>query len=373
MSMYQMNDHDLEHVAPVTFAGENILERQDLQRLLRDSVDVIVPGGLVIAEEYSDWDSKRRIDLLCVDEHANLVVVELKRGQTGGLMELQAIRYAAMVSQMTFRRAVNAYERYLSARGIERDAGQDILDHLGWEQPDEERFGQEVRIVLVAAGFSTELTTAVLWLNERAMDIQCVRLVPYVLGNNRYVHVDRVIPLPEAETYQVRMQEKSTGVRVSRQENKEFSGYWFVNIGEGDGPENTRSWSDCRRYGFVSAGGKVGRQLRRLSVGDRVFAYRNGHGYVGAGVVTHTRTPWEKFHSPSEKRLLVELPLECLREVNVSNPDREHCVGISWVRTVELDEAIKADARLAIACQIYGDDIPRTLLDRFEITEAEWE
>jgi RecB family endonuclease NucS len=44
-----------------------------------------------MAEEFSDWqDRSRRIDLLCLDTDANLVVVELKRTNDAGHMELQA-------------------------------------------------------------------------------------------------------------------------------------------------------------------------------------------------------------------------------------------------------------------------------------------
>jgi len=45
------------------------------------------------------------------------VVIELKRTEDGGHMELQAIRYAAMVSAMTFDGAVEIYGRYLRERG----------------------------------------------------------------------------------------------------------------------------------------------------------------------------------------------------------------------------------------------------------------
>ena len=84
------------------FAAAGFSERNDLQRLLRDRIEILSPDTLVIAEEFSHWDdSKRRIDLLGVDRDAKLVVIELKRTEDGGHMELQALRYAAMVSTMT--------------------------------------------------------------------------------------------------------------------------------------------------------------------------------------------------------------------------------------------------------------------------------
>ena len=69
------------------------------KKLLRHNIELLVPDAMVLAEEFGDWqDSRRRIDLLCLDRDAGLVVVELKRTEDGGHMELQAIRYAAMVS-----------------------------------------------------------------------------------------------------------------------------------------------------------------------------------------------------------------------------------------------------------------------------------
>jgi RecB family endonuclease NucS len=85
-----------------------------LQRLLKDNIAVVAPGVLVISEEFGEWDdSKRRIDLPGIDQDAKLVVSELKRDEDGGHMELQAIRYAAMVSRMTFQRAVKTYQHFL--------------------------------------------------------------------------------------------------------------------------------------------------------------------------------------------------------------------------------------------------------------------
>ena len=94
------------------------------------------------------------------------MVIELKRTEHGGHMELQAIRYAAMISTLTFDKLVTIYERYLNDNGIEQDATESLLEFLDWNEPDEEQFGQEVKTVLASAEFSKELTTSVMWLND---------------------------------------------------------------------------------------------------------------------------------------------------------------------------------------------------------------
>ena len=148
MALYEIGPDNMLSLPTVSFAGVGVRERSDLQRLLRRQIEIIVPDGMVITEEFWDWeDSKRRIDLLVLDKHANLVVVELKRTDDGGHMELQAIRYAAMVSTLTFQQAVTAYRSYLSKVGLDRDAEDDILTFLEWTEPDERRFAQQVRQV----------------------------------------------------------------------------------------------------------------------------------------------------------------------------------------------------------------------------------
>ena len=141
----------------------------------------------VVAEEFGDWeDSRRRIDLLAVDKNANLVVIELKRTTDGGHMELQSVRYASMVSTMTFGRAVQIHAEFLGRLGEKpEEAQQRLLEFLGLEEPDEAAFAADVRIILVSEDFGKELTTAVLWLRDHDIDICCVRLHPYQNGTTK--------------------------------------------------------------------------------------------------------------------------------------------------------------------------------------------
>jgi hypothetical protein len=57
--------------------------------------------------------------------------------------------------------------------------------------------------------FSKEITTSVLWLNEHALDIRCVRLRPYALEARVLLDVQQVIPLPEADAYTVQLKKKA--------------------------------------------------------------------------------------------------------------------------------------------------------------------
>src|SRR5690606_3223479 len=162
------------------FSELGLQERRDIQAVLKSRIDVVSPDTLVVAEEFGDWeDSKRRIDLLGIDKNANLVVIELKRTEDGGHMELQAIRYASMVSTLTFSRLVPIYESFLAANKIDKDATKSLLEFLEWAEPNEDAVAQDVKIVLASAEFSKELTTAVMWLNDYGLDIRCVRMHPY--------------------------------------------------------------------------------------------------------------------------------------------------------------------------------------------------
>src|SRR5947208_342385 len=143
MALYEITSENLKPVDPTTFDQAGLRERADLQRLLRKKIDVILPDTLVIAEEFGEWDeSKRRIDLLGLDKDANLVVIELKRTEDGGHMDLQAIRYAAMVSSMTFERLVGVYEDHLRRLNKTADARGSLLEFLAWDEVEPERFAR---------------------------------------------------------------------------------------------------------------------------------------------------------------------------------------------------------------------------------------
>ena len=218
MPLYEMTASSFRAFPEQSFMDMGIGERSDIQRLLRTQIEVLGDDLYVLSEEFAEWDdSKRRIDLLAIDKQAQIVVIELKRTQDGGHMELQAIRYASMVAAMTFQRAVEIHEVFLDRMGQPSvDARERMLHFLSWTDPNEDVFASDVRIVLVSEGFSKELTTAVLWLRDREIDIRCIRLRPYRADAKTLIDVQQVIPLPEAQDYMIRIREKEQQERRSR-------------------------------------------------------------------------------------------------------------------------------------------------------------
>jgi hypothetical protein len=233
MALFEISGAGLQPIPLGTFGNLGLRERTDIQRAVRTHIEAITPGvrTKLLAEEFGDWaGANRRIDLLCVDENANLVVVELKRDE-GAHMDLQALRYAAMISTMRFEQAVAAHRKYLTDNGSGEDPEQAIREFL---EVDEGPivFTDTVRIVLASANFSSELTTAVLWLNKQGkMDIRCVQMRPHAVDSRVLLDVQQVIPLPEAAQYTVAFREKSIEQDNARNTTRDSTRY-DVTIGE---------------------------------------------------------------------------------------------------------------------------------------------
>lgn len=273
MTLYRLGNDSLEAVSQTSYQSEGVMERSTLQRLLRDQITVIDKDLFVLSEEFDNWENSRlRIDLLCIDRDARLVVIELKRTDDGGRMELQALRYAAMISTMTFKHAVDNHQKYLSRRGLDGDAEEALLNFLGWEDIRESDFGNEVRIFLVAAEFSTEITTTALWLSKYGLDVRCVRIKPYKLNTDVLVDVQQIVPLPEAAEYQVRIREKAQEERKAREAERDV-GRFELTIGD-----QVRSNLPKRRliYEVVAEALKRGADPQKILDGNRFWIIVDG-------------------------------------------------------------------------------------------------
>lgn len=330
--MYKVDllNKKLIELSTTSFSELGMKERFDIEEWIEKTPSILGEDLLVIAKELI-LPSGRRLDLLCIDKEANLVIIELKRDDSGSEVDWQAIKYTSYCSNFTPDEIYQYYAAYV--RVSELEAQKKIEEFIS---ADIENLNNKQRIILVSKEFNSEVISSVLWLREYSIDIQCIRITPFIDENKElFINAEIIIPLPEARDYI----EKKEVKRIKSEFQTEWTGFWFVNVGESD----HRNWIDNIKYSYLSAGqGRwYSEALKRLNLGDKVYAYMKGYGYVGFGEVIKEATPIKDFFVESYSRPLLELPLTSKSpDANKDNLEKcEWCVGINWFKTFKKEEA----------------------------------
>jgi len=194
-----------------SFTGLNIWERQHIEEWIRTNPEMLGEDLLVVSIEFDRFsNSSDRLDVLALDRSGNLVVIELKRDSAAGYADLQAIRYAAMVSSMTVEVLIPYYiayrKKYYEETLSEGEAQDQIVEFV--ESDSFSELSNKPRIILCSEGFSQEITATVLWLRESDIDISCVKITPYKVDEKVIIVPKVVIPLEEAKQYLIDIKRK---------------------------------------------------------------------------------------------------------------------------------------------------------------------
>jgi hypothetical protein len=129
-----------------------------------------------------------------------------------------------MISSMTPDQIYETYSKYLEKRGIPGlNAKEEINKFILEEYLGD--IGNGIKIILASSEFDKEITSTILWLNTFKMAIKCFRLKPYKLEEKILLEVQQVIPLPEAEEYQVKISLKSEQQKSIKESEKDYTRY----------------------------------------------------------------------------------------------------------------------------------------------------
>lgn len=198
-------------IAESSFIGLNIWERQHIEEWIRTNPEMLGEDLLVVSTEFDRFtNSNDRLDILALDRSGNLVVIELKRDSAAGYADLQAIRYAAMVSSMTIEVLIPYYVSYRKKHYgealSETEAKGQLVEFV--ESDSFTELSNKPRIILCSEGFSQEITATVLWLRDSDVDISCVKITPYKVDEQIIIVPKVVIPLEEARQYLIDIKRK---------------------------------------------------------------------------------------------------------------------------------------------------------------------
>jgi hypothetical protein len=205
-------NRESEKIAEVDFARLGFQERRDIQEWVAANPGILGEDLLIVGKEFSGFDrTSERLDLLAVDADGKLVVIELKRDDSGADAHWQAIKYASYLQHASADDIIRLLAEYSEIS--EEDATNRLLQHLNAD--DLNALNNDQRIILASHRFAPEVTSAALWLNEKvpADDlITCVQLTPYQDGDDGplYVQASRIIPVPGVDDYAIRIGESSS-------------------------------------------------------------------------------------------------------------------------------------------------------------------
>ncbi len=185
------------------FSRLRLQERRNIQQWVAANPTILGEDLLIIGKEFSEFDkTNERPDLLAVDSDGKLVIIELKRDDSGADAYWQAIKYASYFQKTSAKEIVEILEGYDGSSTIEAETK--LRRHLN--KDDLNSLNNDQRIILVSHRFAPEVTSAALWLNGKSPKlITCVQLTPYQDGESMYVHANTIIPVPGAEDYMVKV------------------------------------------------------------------------------------------------------------------------------------------------------------------------
>ncbi|MBI1931571.1 MAG: DUF4268 domain-containing protein [Ignavibacteriales bacterium] len=209
--MYKVNKktNSVSKLEQKLFKELHIKEREHLQEWIANNPEMLGEELLIIQKEFDGFnDTLERLDLLALDKEGGLVIIENKLDDTGRNVVWQALKYTSYCSTLTTSQIIKIYQDYLDENNISEDAKENIIDFLG--SGDEEILlnKNDQRIIFVANHFRKEVTSTVLWLLNHDIQIQCFRATPYSMGEEIFLQIEQIIPLPETKEFMIDAKEK---------------------------------------------------------------------------------------------------------------------------------------------------------------------
>jgi hypothetical protein len=191
------------------FRDLKIRERENLQEWIAKNPEMLGEELLIIQKEFNGFnDTQERLDLLALDKDGGLVIIENKLDDTGRNVVWQALKYTSYCSTLTTAQIIKIFQKYLDEYEGGGDAKEILLEFL--ERDEEELLlnKNDQRIIFVANEYRKEVTSTVLWLLGHDIQIQCFRAIPYSMGEDVFLQIEQIIPLPETKEFMIDAMEK---------------------------------------------------------------------------------------------------------------------------------------------------------------------
>lgn len=212
MYLIDKENNNMKPIDQITFKSADIKERKNLQEYIAKNPRSLGEELLIIQKEFSGFDNtNERLDLLALDKKGNLVVIENKLDDTGRDVVWQSLKYTSYFSSLNSQGIKDIFQEYLKKQG-ETITAESALEEFFYGEDFEKKLniGNSQRIIMVSGEFRKEVTSAVLWLLNFGLKIQCFKVTPYKISEeNILLDFDQIIPIKEAEDYIIKVASKN--------------------------------------------------------------------------------------------------------------------------------------------------------------------
>ncbi|MGH3906220.1 MAG: DUF5655 domain-containing protein [Pseudonocardiaceae bacterium] len=193
---------------PIGLADAGFKERQHLQEWVIAHPEVLGADVKIVAFEFGRWAAnsgaleRDRLDVLALDSVGRLIVAELKRDKAPDTIEMQALKYAALVSRFTRDHLVKVHADYLRRRrGEPVDAATAEAELEEWLEEGAEITEESLRLprlVLLATEFPRTVTATVVFLHQQlGLDVRLLAFHAYRTANDVLLTVSQHYPPPD--------------------------------------------------------------------------------------------------------------------------------------------------------------------------------
>lgn len=343
-SLFKVEAGKLVKAQPRTLSRENLIEDW-----VAADPDLLGLDAIIIGRQVTT-DHGKYIDLLALDRSGGLVVIELKKDRTPRDIVAQVLDYGSWIHTLTTPAIYELAERHRKQR-----LSTLYQEQFGERIPD--RLNGSHSMLIVASELDPASRRIVEYLSEEhGVAINTAFFNVFEVDGQEWLTANFLLDQAEVEE------------RSDRKVQPPWSGYYFVNVGEGE----HRSWVDMMKYGFVGAGhGEFySKRLAQLKSGDKIFAYQSGMGYIGCGIVTSAKEPSAEFRTADG--LLFDQPLsqpglkDCADDPELA----EYAVGVEWKKTFNFDQAKTfkgAFANQNVVCKLRDPATIDFLIHEFEV------
>jgi len=344
-----VGNSDLVKIAKTRLESEALLETW-----IADHPDLLGQDLLIIGRQVRTAH-RGIIDLLAVDADGTVHIVELKRDETPREVVAQALDYASWVVTLESDDLNAICQSYLKQN-------LDVAFRARFGAALPETLNEEHSMTIVASSLDPSSERIVEYLAlQHDLNINVVFFSIFGDGDSRMLGRSWLINPDEVEQ---RAEAKSERRIVG-----EWTGFYFVNVGEAEG----RSWEDCVQYGFISGGQgeRYRRAMMKLQPADKVFSYVVGKGYVGYGTVTESAVMARDFKTSAGNLLDQALKgVKSLSEYRDDESNAEYVVAVAWQKTFDGEHAQTYPGIFAnqnIVCRIRDVRTVEFLMERFEV------